>query len=254
MIGTDRIHRWLTLILLLIMMAGLTFALYEHQWLNAFLTSGILVLTLLPAMLGRRFRVYIPPDIQLIAAVFIFSSLFLGETRGYYVKFWWWDILLHTGSGFLLGILGFLLVYVLNEQEDISLSINPGFVALFSFTFAVAIGAMWEIFEFVMDQSLGLNMQKTGLVDTMSDLIVDTIGAAGVAAIGYGYMKSNTSSFLSRWIRVFVEKNPRLFCRRRIGAGREGAVQRLNTPRRRSRARLSGESGFKQDRIRTGDG
>lgn len=205
------IHQWVTAILQVVMLAGLVLSVYERQWLNAFLIAGIVLLTLLPTALGRRFRVFIPPEFELFAILFIFASLFLGEIRGYYVRYVWWDVALHTGSGFLLGLLGFLLVYVLNQQEDIDLHMKPGFVALFSFAFAVAVGAVWEIFEFAIDGFFGLNMQKSGLVDTMWDLIVDTIGALIVALIGYLYMRRGVESFVERSIENFVEGNPRLF-------------------------------------------
>jgi len=61
--------------------------------------------------------VQIPPEFQVLAVGFVFASLFLGEIRSYYLRIWWWDIALHTSSGLLLGILGFLLIYVLNENE-----------------------------------------------------------------------------------------------------------------------------------------
>ena len=34
-----------------------------------------------------------------------------------------------------------------------------------------------------------MNMQKSGLVDTMTDLIVDVFGAALAAVFGYRYLK-----------------------------------------------------------------
>jgi len=104
-------------------------------------------------MLGRRFDVQIPPQFEVLAVVFVYASLFLGEVHGYYIRFWWWDAILHVGSGFLLGILGFLLVYVLNEHENVDLHMWPRFDALFAFMFAVGMGALWEIFEFAMDRS-----------------------------------------------------------------------------------------------------
>ncbi|NIP58646.1 MAG: hypothetical protein GWM92_10095, partial [Gemmatimonadetes bacterium] len=137
--------------------------------------------------------------------------LFLGEIQGYYVRYAWWDKVLHTSSGFLLGVLGFLLVYVLNQDERIDLSMKPGFVALFAFAFSVAVGALWEIFEFAMDSFFGMNMQKSGLVDTMWDLIVDSVGALAVALLGYAWMTRDTDSFLEDWIESFIEANPRLF-------------------------------------------
>lgn len=206
------LHRRLTLVLQVVLLGGVVWAVWEHQWLAAVTTAGVILVTLIPLLLGRRFRVFIPPEFELLAIAFVFASLFLGEVRGYYVRFWWWDAVLHTASGFLLGILGFLLVFVLNETESVELHMKPGFVALFAFTFAVALGAVWEIFEFGMDSVFGMNMQKSGLVDTMWDLIVDTIGAAVIAYLGHGYLRtSGSNSFLERWIRSFILHNPRLF-------------------------------------------
>ncbi len=208
----SNLHKRLTLFLQVTLLVGAVLAVFQGRWLAAIATLGIIVVTFLPLILGRRFAVRIPPEFEVLAVVFIYASLFLGEVRGYYVRYWWWDGVLHAGSGFLLGILGFLLVYVLNERDDVDLHMRPRFVALFAFMFAVGMGALWEIFEFAMDQSFGLNMQKSGLVDTMWDLIIDTVGAMLISLVGWSYLsKAGSSSFLERWIAAFVESNPRLF-------------------------------------------
>ncbi|RFF27463.1 MULTISPECIES: hypothetical protein [unclassified Wenzhouxiangella] len=216
------IHRRLTLVLQLILAVGVVAAVWEQQWLAAVITSGIILVTLVPLFLSRRFSVFIPPEFVLLAITFVFASVFLGEVHGYYVRFWWWDLVLHTGSGFLLGIIGFLLVYILNETEDIDVSMQPGFIAFFAFLFAVGIGVFWEIFEFSMDSYFGMNMQKemlgdpSGLTDTMWDLIVDAAGALIIAVLGYGYIKTaNNESFLERWIDSFIKTNPQFFGRHR---------------------------------------
>ena len=214
------IHQRLTFILQAILFVEVMIAIWGHQWLTAVITIGIIVLTLVPFFLEKFLRVFIPPEFVLLAIAFVFASLFLGEIRGYYTRFWWWDILLHSGSGFLLGIVGFLLVHVLNETEDIGVHMKPGFVAIFAFMFAVGIGALWEIFEFSMDSLFGMDMQKemrgdpSGLTDTMWDLIVDILGALVISILGYGYVKTaRNESFLERWIKTFVKSNPRLFKR-----------------------------------------
>lgn len=203
-----------------ILLVGTAAAVWERQWLTALTTLGVIVATLLPLILGRRFRVFIPPEFEVLAVVFLFASLFLGEVRGYYLRFWWWDIALHTASGFLLGILGFLLVHILNETEELEVHMRPRFVALFAFMFAVGLGALWEIFEYSMDVFFGTDMQKamrgdpSGLTDTMWDLIVDTVGAAVISALGFGYLKTQgNESFLEQWIDRFIEGNPKLFGR-----------------------------------------
>ena len=206
------LHRRITILLQLILLVGAVTAGWQRNWLTATAVLGIVLVTLFPIALGKRFRVFIPPEFEVLAILFVFASLFLGEIRGYYLRFWWWDAVLHTASGFLLGVLGFLLVHVLNEKEEIELHMKAGFVAFFAFVFAVGMGAIWEIFEFAADQMFGMNMQKSGLIDTMWDLIVDTVGAAVISFLGYGYLKTTgNASFLERWIDGFIKANPRMF-------------------------------------------
>ncbi len=214
------IHKRVTLALQVILLVGFGLALWQGEWLTAFTTFAVILLTLLPVLLERRLGVYIPAEIELLALLFVFASVFLGEVRDYYYRFWWWDTLLHASSGFLLGIVGFLLVHILNEMERVSITLKPGFVALFAFLFSIGIGTLWEIFEFAMDQLFGMNMQKpmlgdpSGLTDTMWDLIVDTAGALVIAVLGYTYIrKDRRESFLERWIHDFITRNPRFFKR-----------------------------------------
>ncbi|MFG0331859.1 MAG: hypothetical protein ACF8TS_00730, partial [Maioricimonas sp. JB049] len=173
----------------------------------------------LPAILAWKVDVNVPPEFEVLTIAFIFASLFLGELRDFYNRFWWWDIALHTTSGGLLGVLGLLLVYVLNETPHVDLHMRPGFVAFFAFCFALSVGALWEIYEFAMDQFLGTNMQKpmlndpSGLTDTMIDLIVDALGALSVSVAGYIYMRRGNQSIIDRGIRRFIERNPHLFSR-----------------------------------------
>jgi uncharacterized membrane protein YjdF len=220
-VRTPSLHRRLTMALQAVLVVGVIAEIWTGQWFAAVITSGIVLITFAPLFLARKFRVFIPPEFALFSIGFVFASLFLGEVHGYYARYWWWDIALHTGSGFLLGIIGFLLVYVLNELESVDLHLKPGFVAFFAFLFALGIGALWEIFEFGMDSFLGTNMQKemlgdpSGLTDTMWDLIVDALGALIISVLGYGYLKAaRNESFLERWIDTFIKSNPRLFDRK----------------------------------------
>ena len=84
-------------------------------------------------------------------------------------------------------------------------------ITLFAFSFAVAIGSMWEIFEFSMDSVFGLNMQKSGLVDTMWDIIVNAAGALLASVSGYFYIKKGEIFIFDRIMKHFKEDNPKLF-------------------------------------------
>lgn len=184
---------------------------FIKDYSNIFIVVASLVLTFYPNILEKRFRVYLPSEIQVIITLFIFAAQYLGEIKNFYELFWWWDIMLHTTSGFVLGIIGFMFVYLLNKNYNTNVTLSPLFIALFAFCFAVMIGAIWEIYEFSMDRLIGLNMQKfrvpgqDGLVDTMIDLIVDSIGALLVSLIGYLKIKENKKATLSKFFSSWTK-------------------------------------------------
>jgi hypothetical protein len=214
-----QIHLWTGRILLVIVGLEWMYLLIESQWLSLFVVSLILIVLFIPIIFKRRLQVDIPAEFHLTAVIFTFAALYLGEIQHFYQRVWWWDIALHGSAGLLMGIFGFLLIYILNESKRIDIHLTPGFIAFFAFTFAVSIGTVWEIFEFSADQIFQLNMQKpmmgdpSGLTDTMWDMIVNAIGALIISLTGWWYLKAQKNYFVKDWIGKFIEKNPRLFSR-----------------------------------------
>jgi hypothetical protein len=190
----NRVHRILVRALLLLMAVEWVFLLIDRVWLSAFLVALIIASLLSPLVFRRKMEVEIPAEFHLTAVVFIFASLYLGEVRDFYQRFWWWDIALHTSAGLLMGIVGFLLVYLLNESRRVDMHMTPGFISMFAFLFAVTIGTLWEIFEFSMDRLLGVNMQKpmlgapSGLTDTKWDMIRERLRRVPHQFVGWRYL------------------------------------------------------------------
>jgi hypothetical protein len=200
----------LRMALQLTMLLGLVWALIQARFGLAGLVGLIMVATLSPIWLSRWLEIHLPPEAELLAIVFLYSSLFLGELGDFYERIPWWDTLLHTSSGFLMGLLAYILVFVLNKTPRSSLNLSPPFVALFTISFAVATGGIWEIFEYGMDQIFGLNMQKDGLHDTMEDIIVNFIGASVFGFIGYLQFRLDKDSIIAPLIDKFMTDNPDL--------------------------------------------
>lgn len=154
-----------------------------------------------PARLMRRWDIEIPKTMFLMYVGFLYCAIFLGEVRSFYYTVPHWDTILHICSGAMLGALGFSMIAVFNNTERIPLNLSPLFVSVFAFCFAMALGAVWEIYEFSADVLLGTNMQKfalddgtqllgqNALRDTMKDIIVDALGAVATSAIGYVSIK-----------------------------------------------------------------
>lgn len=207
----DRIYWVLLIVFQAAMGIEAVVLLVEQQWLNALLVIGIMAVVIAPVVIAPRLHVRIPAEFQAMTVIFVFATLFLGETLNYYDRFAWWDTVLHAFSGLLLGVFGFLLVYVLNENRRIEIALRPRFVALFAFVFAVAVGALWEIFEFAVDEMFGQSMQRGGLPDTMWDLIADTVAAAGISVFGWWYLHRPEHSFIELWVEKFIRRNPRMF-------------------------------------------
>lgn len=170
-----------------------------------------LILHNVPSFAQKRFKLYVPTTMHIFILVFIFAHFILGEVVGMYTTSAVFDKILHSTSGLAIAIGGFSMVNLLNKSSNTHLKLNPFFVAFVSFCFALAIAVLWEIYEYASDTLFGTNMQRYkpptglvnatstppkqgyGLVDTMGDIIVSTIAAFVVCAIGYvGLKRKNT--------------------------------------------------------------
>ena len=181
-------------------------------------------LFMLPAFIKKKFKVVFPNVLEISIILFIFAAEILGTINNFYNIFPRFDELLHTVNGFLAASVGFSLIYLLNENLK-EFKLSSFFVSLFAFCFSMTIGIMWEFFEYSADNLLDKNTQKDttvyelkgafiddidytlvygkddemvkidgyldiGLHDTMSDLIVNFIGAFIYSIFGYLYMKN----------------------------------------------------------------
>jgi hypothetical protein len=173
----------------LLLLIAIILFIIQGDWISVVNTSLILLLVLIPSILKNKYKFYFPFELDALISIFIFISLFLGSVQDYYERFPVLDTILHFKSGLLLGILGFILVYLLNDNKKMYLS--PLFIAIFAVSFSMGLSVIWEIYEYTIDSLWGFNTQETGLPDTMGDLILNTIGALVVSVSGYFWMKKN---------------------------------------------------------------
>jgi hypothetical protein len=178
---------------------------------NPFLMASslvILVFSAMPALVERTFRITLPVEVDLTLTAFVFAHFMLGEFSDYYNRFWFFDLILHSSSGILIGLVGFVIMYFFLYSSRVTA--NPLLVSVLCVSFSLAAGALWEIFEFGMDQLFGFNMQKSGNVDTMSDLIVDFLGACIVGFGVYRYLTRDEDGLVKLMINRFIQYNMKL--------------------------------------------
>lgn len=192
----------------LLVLSAITSAV-EGRWSMTFVAFATLALSLAPVALADRFGITLPLPFVGAVTLFVVASIFMGEAFDFYERVWWWDIALHASSAIGFGLVGFIFVLMMFEGDRFAAP--PWAMCLMAFGLAVTVGVFWEIFEFLMDQWFGLSMQKSGLQDTMEDLIVDVVGAGFASWLGYAYLRGTDRSFWTWPIDRFVALNRRLF-------------------------------------------
>jgi len=133
----------------------------------------VLLLFLLPSFLEKELRIELPSTLEKIILLFVFSAEILGEMRQFYIRFAWWDTMLHTLNGFLCAAIGFALVDILNSNPKVKFVLSPFFLAVVAFCFSMTVGVIWEFIEFGMDSLFQFDMQKDTIIHAISSVKLD---------------------------------------------------------------------------------
>ncbi len=152
-------------------------AVFRHDYESVFISGLSLLLLLMPAFIERSLKIDFPTTLEIIIMVFIFAAEILGEISEYYVKFPYWDTILHTTNGFLCAAIGFALVDMLNRAEQISLKLSPLYMAIVAFCFSMTVGVLWEFFEFSADRLMHTDMQKDTVINAIYSVSLNPTGA-----------------------------------------------------------------------------
>lgn len=161
------------IILRALVLAVLIRAAFRQDFESVFLCGLTLILFLMPSIISRTFKVYLPDALEIIILFFIFAAEILGELNSFYVRFHGWDTMLHTTNGFLCAAVGFALVDLLNRDDRFSFKLSPLYLALVAFCFSMTVGVLWEFFEFSGDRFLNLDMQKDYVVSSIHTVELD---------------------------------------------------------------------------------
>lgn len=157
----------------LLVLAVLVLQILNKNYENAFLCILTLGLMIVPSVIQATLRVEFPSLLEIIILIFIFAAEILGEISSFYMRFPYWDTVLHTLNGFLCAAVGFSLVDILNRDSRLKFELSPLFVAITAFCFSMTIGVFWEFFEFGVDTLCNLDMQKDTVVQSIYSTKLD---------------------------------------------------------------------------------
>lgn len=167
--ATFLVYVTLRIMVVLAMIFSLLRGRYEH----VFVCAVTLILFLTPMFIEKNMGIKLPTALEVIMLLFIYAAEILGEMHSFYIKYAWWDTMLHTLNGFLCAGAGFALVDILNRNSKIKFSLSPVFMAVVAFCFSMTIGVLWEFFEYGCDMLLKTDMQKDTVISLISSTYLD---------------------------------------------------------------------------------
>lgn len=175
----------------------------------------ILLLGYLPRIL-ETFKLRITDKLYSLLMISVAASMTAGLIFNVYTYVPGWDSAMHFLNGGLLTLLGYSILNISVKNEGVK-ALSPIFIVLFAFSFAMMLGAVWEIFEYASDGLSGSNMQRykdvvtgvkfvgrTALADTMKDFILNTIGASIISIIIYFDIKKG-APYLKEFLVVKID-------------------------------------------------
>ncbi|MFW6040893.1 MAG: hypothetical protein ACOC85_03555 [Thermoplasmatota archaeon] len=183
----DKGGRWAPLtsrllqgIILIFIVVGLVIG--EIRWM--FSSFICLIITFTPTIVTRNLQIYLPPLVNLLIVLALFLHV-MGGFLGFYDHLWWWDHLIHIFASTLIAVLGTVLLLSVELHAD-SLYLPGKFISIFILMFVMAIGVIWEMYEYTVDTFFGTSMQYN-LNDTIIDLISNMFGGIIAAILGHKY-------------------------------------------------------------------
>ncbi|WP_252226992.1 hypothetical protein [Clostridium sp. ZBS2] len=173
----------------IILVISAVFSIISKQWKSSALLLLAIICIILPFIItniANRKNIVLPSSFQLVWILFILLTLYFGEFKKFYITFWWWDLLIHAIYGSYSVIIALNLIQgIITKNKQTTKQRFTIFSLIFAFSFSIALGTIWEVFEFVGDYLFKTTMIKGGLEDTLSDLIVKVLSAFITSIICY---------------------------------------------------------------------
>ncbi len=213
-----------------------------QQYSRLLLAFATIVLILLPEAIEKVLRCHMHPALYVFGLLYAIGPM-LGQCHNLYYTTFWWDKLLHISGGIMFAILGLYLCKIMNRGQS-SILLCAAFAFCFSIAISavwefVEFGSdrllhtdmqddrvITSIYSYILGDSLGtagsIDQISTvivdgtplpvtgyidiGLLDTMADMILETLGAAVICIV---YLLDRDRHPLIRGINVSQEGDAR---------------------------------------------
>ena len=185
------------LMVLLILMAVV-------RGMGAWVFGGIiaLILCMVPTFINWKWKATVPVAIDILVTLALLIHIG-GEVTAAYFIMPHYDTLAHFTSSLLIACIAFVAIYALDRYWE-GLSMDIYVMAFFVVIMAMAMGVCWEFSEWASD-IYGGNWAQRGNLDTMGDLLIDTLGGIIMAIIGVLLVKRGKMDKATEGIGKLIE-------------------------------------------------
>lgn len=179
--------------------------LYNGDIVASIIFAIMFVISLLPVIIDEIYNIKLHWLHDSAFSFLIFAHM--AGFSGLYNLFSFWDDIAHVVGISIIAMLGFSFLYAYDITEKTRMTLPM--VAFFSACFAMAVGGIWEIIEFVWDSiilfSINYGFAQNGLLDTMSDLTWDFLGSVTSVMIMLYYVRNSSDKEKEKFFQPFVK-------------------------------------------------
>ncbi len=195
-------------ILRIVLIIFLAISIWRRDWLWTIGCAFVILVSFTPTILKKDFNITLPWVLDLMISIVIFLHVG-GVILKLYSIIPGYDTITHFVASILVGFLAFIIIYILDQYWE-GLHMDVYAMAFLVVIFAMAMGVVWELFEWGIDLAFGTN-EQWGLQDTMKDLLVDTLAGIVIAVIGVklakrGELKKFTEEFGDQIDKSIIQK------------------------------------------------
>lgn len=168
------------ILICLILILGIWY--FYDQLSNGIYDGLLLGLFIIPTLLGpwiikKLFHYQMCNLLKFCYYIFVLLGLVLGSIMGFYKLIPYYDKFVH----FLSGIISSVVALIFLKEANTNTKKTPiWFQMFFILCFSLFIASFWEFLEFFYDKITGADSQyvmKTGVDDTMTDMLVAFLGS-----------------------------------------------------------------------------
>lgn len=154
---------------------NLLYFIIHKEWFAIFICFLNFILCVVADIIQKKFKY--SDFFHLLVYIFLIGSLLFGEVYYFYSKIWFFDVILHVLSSFIVSGLFICIVKFFKYKVD-------GFMLIVCiFSFAMMIASLWEITEFSIDKIFSTDMQKDTVINEINSIYLSNDGKSVVKRV-----------------------------------------------------------------------